>query len=50
MRWNRRYILGFAAILAGLFILLTLVLPTNFWWFLAGIALIAAGIWYIRCC
>ena len=40
---------GCAAILAGLVIILSLVLPTEFWWFLFAALLIALGIWYIRC-
>ena len=50
MRWGRRCIWGCAAIGVGLTILLALILPAGFWWFLFGAALIAFGIWYIRCC
>ena len=31
-------------------IILALVLPTGFWWFALGGALIAAGVWLLRCC
>lgn len=50
MRWGRRFIFGFAAIGLGVVILLALVLPAGFWWFLCGAALIGFGVWYIRCC
>lgn len=43
-------VFGCLAIGAGLVIILSLVLPTEFWWFLFAAALIALGIWYIRCC
>ena len=43
-------ILGCVAIVAGLVIILSLVLPTEFWWFIFAAALIGLGIWYIRCC
>ena len=32
-----------------LIIILALVLPAGFWWFVLGGALIAAGIWLLRC-
>ncbi len=41
--------LGCIAIVVGLLIILALVLPTEFWWFIFAAALIALGIWYIRC-
>ncbi len=50
MRRGRGGIWGCAAIAAGLMIILALILPTEFWWFLAAAALIALGIWYIRGC
>ena len=31
------------------FIILALVLPAGFWWFALGGALIAAGVWLLRC-
>lgn len=42
-------ILGCAAIVAGLVIILALVLPVEFWWFIFAALLIALGIWYMRC-
>ena len=30
-------------------VILALVLPAGFWWFVLGGALIAAGIWLLRC-
>ena len=42
--------LGAAAIAAGVFILLSLVLPVTFWWFLLGVGLIAVGIHLRRKC
>ena len=43
-------IFGCVAICAGLVIILSLVLPVEFWWFIFAAALIALGIWYMRCC
>jgi NO-binding membrane sensor protein with MHYT domain len=34
----------------GLFILLALVLPSDFWWFFLAAVLIGFGIWVMRCC
>ena len=50
MRRGRHCMLGFVAISAGLIIILSLVLPSAFWWFLLAVLLIGFGIWYIRCC
>ncbi len=50
MRRGRRSIWGAAAILAGVMIILTLILPAEFWWFVLGVALIGYGVWYCRCC
>ncbi len=50
MRRRRSCILGLVAILAGLIIILSLVLPSAFWWFILASVLIVFGIWYIRCC
>ena len=33
----------------GVLIILALVLPAGFWWFALGGALIAAGVWLLRC-
>ncbi len=40
---------GCAAIGAGLVIILALILPAEVWWFLFAVALIAFGLWYLRC-
>ena len=50
MRRGHSFLIGFAAIGAGLFIMLALVLPSQFWWFFLAAGLIALGIWYLRCC
>ena len=42
--------IGIACVVAGVFIILALVLPAGFWWFALGGALIAAGVWLLRCC
>ena len=39
--------IGIACVVAGVFIILAL--PAGFWWFALGGALIAAGIWLLRC-
>ena len=43
--------IGIACVVAGVFIILELVMPpmSGFWWFVLGGALIAAGIWLLRC-
>ena len=50
MRRRRWCLLSCTAIAAGVLILLALILPTAFWWFLIAAGLIAAGIWLMRCC
>ena len=40
--------IGIACVVAGVFIILA-VLPAGFWWFALGGALIAAGVWLLRC-
>ena len=50
MRRGRSCILGLVSILAGLIIILSLVLPSAFWWLVLAVVLIGFGIWYIRCC
>ncbi len=50
MRRGRRCLWGLIAIFMGLVILLALVLPSSFWWFVLAAGLIAFGLWYIRCC
>lgn len=49
MRRGRRCMLGYVAIVAGLIIILSLVLPSAFWWFMLAAVLIVFGIWYLRC-
>lgn len=49
-KWRRiRCILGVLCIVIGILIILSMVLPSGFWWFGLGIALIAAGVWCVRC-
>ena len=50
LRRGRNTLLGYVAILAGLIIILSLVLPSAFWWFILAALLICFGFWYIRCC
>ena len=50
LRRGHRNAWGCAAIVAGILIILALILPAEFWWFLIAIGLIAGGIWYLRCC
>lgn len=49
MRGGGRGVIGYAAIAVGIVIILSLILPVNFWWFALAAILIALGIWYIRC-
>jgi len=48
-RW-RRCLWGLVAVILGLVIMLSLVLPPQVWWFLAAAVLIGAGLWVMRCC
>ncbi len=50
MRRGRRCLWGLVAIILGLIILLSLILPSGFWWFLAAAALIGGGLWQMHCC
>ncbi len=50
MRGGRRGMWGITAIVLGVIILLSLVLPKEFWWFSLAALLIAAGVWLLRCC
>ena len=43
-------IIGWAAITAGIVVLLSMILPAGFWWFMLGVALISAGICVNRWC
>lgn len=49
MRHRRGGLWGYVAIGIGLTILLGLILPKEFWWFLVAAALIGGGIWVLRC-
>lgn len=42
--------LGCLIILLGVFVLLALILPSTFWWFILGAVLICAGVWVSRRC
>lgn len=44
-----RCLLGIFCIVVGILIILSMILPAGFWWFALGVALIAAGIWCVRC-
>ena len=37
------------AISSGVVIILSLILPTQFWWFMFAAALICLGVWLFRC-
>ncbi len=37
------------AIASGVVIILSLILPTQFWWFMFAAALICLGVWLFRC-
>ena len=37
------------AIVSGTIIILSLILPTQFWWFMLAAALICLGAWLFRC-
>lgn len=50
MRKGHNNMWGCVAIIAGIVIFMSLVLPTEFWWFILAAVLIGAGIWFIRSC
>ena len=50
MRRNNMNTLGLIAVGAGVLIILSLVLPTSFWWFVLSGLRIGAGVWLLRCC
>ncbi len=50
MHRGRRCVWAFTAIALGLLILMGVLLPGVFWWLLLAAALIALGIWLLRCC
>jgi hypothetical protein len=41
--------LGCLAVALGVIILLAMILPAGFWWFVLGVGLIVFGIWLSRC-
>ena len=41
--------IGCLTVLLGIFLLLALVLPPGFWWFVLGVLLIFVGFWIMRC-
>lgn len=43
-------VIGLGAIFLGIVIILSLVLPGTFWWFVLAIALIAGGLFFIKSC
>jgi len=50
MRRNGFNLWGMIAIGTGVVIILSIVLPKSFWWFVLAGGLICGGIWLIRCC
>lgn len=50
MRKGRHNICAMAAILAGFLIMLSQLLPKQFWWLMLAFALIAFGVWRLRRC
>lgn len=50
MRRGRRCFCAAVALTLGLVILMGVLLPGVFWWLLLSGALIAVGIWLLRCC
>ncbi len=50
MRRNGMNLWGLIAIGTGVVIILSIVLPKSFWWFVLAGTLICGGIWLIRCC
>ena len=47
--WGRGNLIGIVFIAAGSLIILGMILPKVFWWFLLGLVLIAIGVWFLRC-
>ena len=48
-RRGKRYGIGKLFIIVGTMILLAMILPGQFWWFMLGVSFIAFGIWYNNC-
>lgn len=49
-RRNKRCGIGKLFVIAGTMILLAMLLPVRFWWFILGISLISFGIWFNNWC
>lgn len=49
MRNSKKNWIAAISILAGVVIILSLVLPSQFWWFVCAAGLIGFGIWLNRC-
>ena len=49
MRRGKHSLCGIIAIATGMIIVLSLVLPSQFWWFVLAGCLIAFGVWLLRC-
>lgn len=47
--WGRGNLIGIVFIAAGTLIILGMILPKVFWWFLLGLVLIVIGVWFLRC-
>lgn len=47
--WLCGNLIGFVFIAMGVMIILGMILPKVFWWFLLGLLLIAIGVWLLRC-
>lgn len=45
---HKGFSIGGIAIVVGIFIILAIVLPPQFWWFILGVSLICFGIKYRR--
>ena len=46
--WGQMW--GRIAIVAGLLVLLSRILPSGFWWIMLGVSLISAGLYMKHCC
>ncbi len=46
---GNNYRLGCLVSILGVFVLLALILPVGFWWFVLGAVLIYTGFWLRRC-
>jgi len=50
MHKGRRYTCALMSIIIGLLIILSQILPEQFWWLMLAFALIGVGLWRIKCC